>query len=326
MAELEPTIPTGDPELRDVPSSAAPEGSLRQSLSRLHKARRGVALGSVAVTWVLLVGALVTLWRLPSWSMGAFTFLLVGAMQYRLVMSCHEAVHRTLVPWAGLNELIGVLHGALVGINHARYRRQHFQHHRARRLEQDPDAYIYRPIIGAPAGWRRAAVWVFGQPAEIIEKFRQKGLALPSGDERAARWHSLALVLVQGVVFASLTIALGWWAYVALWLAPLLSIAVFINRTRVTVEHGYARVVRHAASPEGDALTTIDLVAGPIERFFLAPFHFNLHGAHHLYPAVPHYELPALHALLVRSLGDFPQPVAGGYGTAMMALLRGARR
>jgi fatty acid desaturase len=35
-------------------------------------------------------------------------------------------------------------------------------------------------------------------------------------------------------------------------------------------------------------------------NYFLFPHHVNYHIAHHLYPAVPHYNLPALHAALQR--------------------------
>jgi fatty acid desaturase len=40
--------------------------------------------------------------------------------------------------------------------------------------------------------------------------------------------------------------------------------------------------------------------AWPIARALLFPHHVNFHVEHHLYPAVPHYHLPHLHALLAR--------------------------
>jgi fatty acid desaturase len=36
-----------------------------------------------------------------------------------------------------------------------------------------------------------------------------------------------------------------------------------------------------------------------LQRFFLFPHHVGYHIEHHLYPAVPHYHLPALHAALM---------------------------
>jgi len=39
-------------------------------------------------------------------------------------------------------------------------------------------------------------------------------------------------------------------------------------------------------------------VASVMDRLFLAPKHIGLHLDHHLYPSVPFYRLPELHALL----------------------------
>ena len=39
--------------------------------------------------------------------------------------------------------------------------------------------------------------------------------------------------------------------------------------------------------------------AGPVEAFFLSPFNINYHTAHHLFPSVPWYNLPALHERLL---------------------------
>jgi fatty acid desaturase len=39
-------------------------------------------------------------------------------------------------------------------------------------------------------------------------------------------------------------------------------------------------------------------MANLLGRALLFPHHVNFHLEHHLYPAVPHYHLPALHRLL----------------------------
>jgi fatty acid desaturase len=39
--------------------------------------------------------------------------------------------------------------------------------------------------------------------------------------------------------------------------------------------------------------------AGMAEAFVISPFHINYHTAHHLFPSVPWYNLPALHARLM---------------------------
>jgi fatty acid desaturase len=39
-------------------------------------------------------------------------------------------------------------------------------------------------------------------------------------------------------------------------------------------------------------------LVGPLGRLLLFPHHVNYHVEHHLFPAVPHYRLPALHRLM----------------------------
>jgi fatty acid desaturase len=65
-----------------------------------------------------------------------------------------------------------------------------------------------------------------------------------------------------------------------------------ILRLRAICEHG---AVTDFSSPLTAARTNL---AGPLARLLLFPHHVNFHVEHHLYPAVPHYRLPALHRAL----------------------------
>ena len=82
--------------------------------------------------------------------------LIIGLMQYRLVMSTHEAAHKKLLFQFWLNEFFGVFHSALVGISFFNYRKTHLEHHKnPQSIEEDIDSYIYRPLLEAKPGFRR---------------------------------------------------------------------------------------------------------------------------------------------------------------------------
>jgi fatty acid desaturase len=305
----------------------ADDRSVRTLVQELTRDRKNHALAGILSTHVFLWGALAALYVERTWPVAAAAFVVIGVMQYRLVMSCHEAVHKTLVFPLGLNEFFGVFHGALTGLNFIRYRRQHLDHHRAETLAVDPDGYIYAPILAAPAGWRRAVVWIAGVPAEILEKFRQKGLG--SGEDpataRKARFHSLCMLAVQGVLFCGLTWAFGWYGYFALWLLPILIVPLFLNRTRIMIEHGYAHAGRGARVTDRAAtrVETIDLTSYALESFVMAPYAFNFHGVHHTYPSVPHYHLHKV-AADARYLESRPgMMVRASYATALRRVLFG---
>jgi fatty acid desaturase len=303
---------------------------MRALVQRLTRDRRNLALPGIVATHAALWGSLVALYFWPSWPAAVAAFLLVGVLQYRLVMSCHEAVHKTLVFPLALNEFLGVFHGALVGLNFIRYRRQHLHHHRAETMADDPDGYIYGPILAAAPGWRRVATWTLGVPAEILEKFKQKGLGAGNEDvsnARRARVHSLVMVGVNGALFIALTLAFGWYGYLALWLLPLLVLPLFLNRTRILVEHGYVHVRKGSRVLDRAAATveTIDLSSSASEAFVLAPYAFNFHGAHHRYPSVPHYNLAELASAEGYRVLHGANMVKASYVRALVDVLGGMR-
>ncbi len=300
----------------------------RRVLAGLHRDRRNSALLGLGATYLLIVGPIAAFAWAPGWGTGAVAFVLVGLMQYRLVLASHEAVHRAFLEPAWLNELSGVVHASLVGVNFHRYRQQHLDHHRARDLDSDPDAYIYRPILEARPGLRRLAVLLFGIVPEALEKLRQEGPAVSAAETEDAgrqRRHNLAILACNGAVFAALTAAIGWWAWPVFWAGPLGSVALLVNRVRVFVEHGYhyAAADRWPAALGAQPIRTIDLVSLPLERFFLSGFSFNYHKAHHYAPGVPHHNLRPLTELLAREEPGYGPAVRRSYAGVLASMIQG---
>jgi fatty acid desaturase len=299
--------------------------AFKAAVVELHSARSNVALVGLALTYGLMAGAVGLVATQPSASSWVGAYLLIGFMQYRLVLACHEAVHKAFLFPLWLNELSGVVSGALVGMNFTRYRKQHLDHHRAESIATDPDAYIYAPILQRPAGWPRAAAWLLGMGPEIIEKFRQKGLG-GGADDGLAKRDSLAMLALNGLLFLVFWWAIDWWAYFALWLAPVLSVALFANRTRVYIEHAYCFSGQTwlEADLAREPTQTIDLTSWPVERFFMSGFSFNYHNAHHRSPTVSHFRLRQ--AMEVFEQGDpaYRQRVQATYVGTLWRMLRSA--
>jgi len=296
----------------------------QESLAALHGDRRNVAIFDIAATFTLMAGVIYILVRDAGPWTYAFAFIAIGLMQYRIVIACHEAVHRTLLFPLWLNEAVGSVQCAIVGINLLWYRRQHLGHHAAQDIGHDTDAYIYEPILRARPGFRRLAIWIFGTAGEVIEKVQQKSFTVTATIEAEgkARLYSLAIIAVQTALLAGCTLWLSWWYYFAFWLAPLLTIAVFLNRTRVLVEHGY----EHVPYKEGSELRTapvkaIDLSANFLERFFIAPYRMNYHFAHHRVPSIPSYRSRDLLQLLEQHEDVVPSANQPSYFQALRYIL-----
>jgi fatty acid desaturase len=91
-----------------------------------------------------------------------------------------------------------------------------------------------------------------------------------------------------------------------------------ILRIRGVLEHA---AVPDRADPLRNARTI--LTKNPVARFFLNPHHVAYHLEHHLYPAVPHYNLPRLHRALAASDAFRAALVERGYGPALRSVIGG---
>jgi fatty acid desaturase len=184
--------------------------------------------------------------------------------------------------------------------------------------------------VKAPRGWRRVFTWTFGTFVELAIKIWQKGIgSIGRAHTDAAtvktigdsRLHSLCVIGAQ----LSLLVGLGalsghWWGYFALWIAPLFGVAVFLNRSRILIEHGLALLAGYPAVSR--SIPTVDIVPPAWERWIFAPFLFNYHCCHHLYLTVPHYNLPALRALLKEHGVEGYHEVEGSYVQALARAMR----
>jgi fatty acid desaturase len=202
------------------------------------------------------------------------------------------------------------------GISMCTYRVTHRLHHNNLYTEEDPDTAIHggyprgkaylvnklvRDLFGLTA-WKTFA-YFFGAPAINAETNREiRPLDDTSAQLRAAAradrmWVAGFHVLAPVAAFAFAGMD-GWVMYLVLWVLPLATVLQPILRLRAICEHGAAQDLR---SPLTAARTnrTVGHAANLLARMVLFPHHVNYHPEHHLYPAVPHYHLPALHRLLL---------------------------
>src|ERR1043165_1645133 len=149
---------------------------LRQQVAELREDQRNLhAFAHILSTWLLIGLNFWVLKHYPNWMTYVFSFFFLGFMQYRLVMSTHEATHKTLFFPVWLNEFFGVFHSALVGISFFNYRKTHLEHHKnPQSIEEDIDSYIYRPLLEAKPGFPRLFLLVFGVVNDIAMKARRK--------------------------------------------------------------------------------------------------------------------------------------------------------
>ena len=315
-----PLTPAPDPGAPPEPSkSLAPV--VRQQIVSLRTDRNNwrsiLELGS---TYGFIALALWLLKVHPHWSAYPVSFLVIGLMQYRLVMSSHEAVHKTLLSPVWLNETFGSVNAALVGVSFFNYRKTHLEHHKSPQyIRDDTDAYIYGPLLKSRPGIPRLALLLLGVWVDIWVKMRRKLVGVRPKEAKTAAAAATdsqmwLIVTMQLAMLALFTLGLQWWQYGVFWFAPIFVVALTMDRIRIFVEHGYWFLFMDPTPSVDEALqATVDIEANFLESYLLAPFGFIYHQAHHAQLTVPYYNLPRLSRILLENDPRYHRVVKGSY-------------
>jgi fatty acid desaturase len=306
---MDPAVRPIGAEFRDDLRAAArtlPADVLR-SLTELDDTRSALAVLQTVGLLAAFVLAGAIWWR--PWVVVP-AVLLIATQQHAMFVLAHDAAHYRLFSDRALNDLVGRLLAIAAGLSMCTYRVVHRLHHNHLYREQDPDIALHG---GYPRGERyllkklatdltgltawKTYSYFFGAPAaNAATQVAQRPLDdTAPALRRAALQDRNAVIAVQLALPIVMLAAFGWnglLKYLVLWVLPALTVLQAILRLRAIFEHGapagYDSALRAARTN----------LAGPFLRFALFPHHVNYHIEHHLFPAVPHYRLPQLHAEL----------------------------
>jgi fatty acid desaturase len=299
--------PTGDPALdfdkSTAPTAPAPLRLAPDALRPLQKLSAVHALGALAGTWGLIaVSIAAALWS-GHWLVWIVAALVVGRCQHALAVLMHDAAHYRMLDHRGLNDFVGQWLCAKPIASHLYiYRMVHLRHHRYLHTENDPDLALSAPFpCGRMSFLRKLFRDAVGVSALVmrgyvtVDKTSGRMHFTPRSGNLFRYWtrqtiatRAAAALLIGAIIYAGYG-----WAFLALWVLPLLIVYQVILRVRGVLEHA---AVPDKMDPLRNARTVVS--PNPLAQFFLNPHHVGYHLEHHLYPGVPHYHLPRLHAAL----------------------------
>ncbi|HVN64576.1 MAG TPA: fatty acid desaturase family protein [Candidatus Binataceae bacterium] len=251
-------------------------------------------------TWLLIAATVaVALWShsVIVWILAA---IVIGRSQHALAVMMHEAAHFRLLEDRWWNDFVGQWLCAFpVNSDVYRYRKVHLRHHKYLLTDRDPDLSLSR---GYPVSWesfrRKLTRDITGLSAMVMRGYvvvDANGRNRPTMQYvkmRMVRQRIPRMALGFAIIAMLFYLGLGW-AYIALWMIPLLTVNQVILRVRGVLEHAG---VPDAKDGLRNARTIIS--HNPIIKFLIGPYHVAYHLEHHLFPAVPHYNLPRLHEAL----------------------------
>ncbi len=277
---------------------------------------RGIAM--IAHAWAVIIAAVAMVAAFPNPVTYLLAVAVIGSRQLGLAILMHDGAHGALARDETMNMRLAQWFCAYpVGAETRAYRRYHLQHHAHTQTADDPDLILSAPFPITHASYRRKFVRdITGQTGFEQRKAQILNALGAAGQPLSARVRALGKTLgpqlvLQGVLLAVCIAAGVWWAYPLLWIVPLLTWFQVVTRVRNIAEHA---VVSDSADPLRNTRTTI---ANWLERAFVAPYYVNYHLEHHLLFYVPAYNLPKVHALLMRSALRDRVEVEHGYATVM---------
>jgi fatty acid desaturase len=232
-----------------------------------------------------------------SWAWSLVPFALLTNPFWSLI---HEAIHELFHPDRRVNLFFGRLLAILFGAPFRVLRLSHLLHHKMNRLPSEGSEFYDR----SRSKWRRAAPAYFFQislglyllelmsslafllPRRLLARFGKPAEKSVSSllMENFLRADSLREIRFDGVL-TLLWLTLSWACYGERW--PVLA-AMLLGRGFLI---SFFDNVYHYATPVGDIFYAKNLrLPRCLAKLML---HFNLHGVHHVNPAVPWSDLPA---------------------------------
>jgi fatty acid desaturase len=273
---------------------------------------KGIAL--IAHAWAIIVGAMALVAFFPNALTYILAVMLIGSRQLGLRILMHEGAHRCFSRSESRNMTLSQwLCAYPIFADTQAYRRYHLRHHACTQQEDDPDLVLSAPFPITKASYRRKFLRdITGRTGYEQRKAQLlNALGDPSWPllQRAGYFYDKLgrQIAVNALFWAALAASGIWWAYPLLWLVPLLTWMMVISRIRNIAEHA---VVPDADDPLRNTRTT---QANLLERMFVAPYFVNYHLEHHLLFYVPCYNLPKLHAILMRGPHASRMEVQRGY-------------
>lgn len=227
----------------------------------------------------------------------------------------HELVHRTVFRTRRYNDLFLALFAFLTWNNYVYFRASHIRHHQKTVLsDQDgevrlPQTLRYRDWLWAltldvPALYR--AIRIVAENSLGIIRGAWGAQLFPDAADRREVIRVARMIMLGHLLLAAAFVASGHWPLLLLvTFAPF--IADWLNKTLALAQH-------FGMQPDVDdfRLNSRTVLLHPFLAFLY--WQMNYHIEHHMYPAVPFYQLKALRGQLQH---DLP-PAAQG----MRALLR----
>lgn len=291
----------------------------RDEVREFTRVRTWKWLGAAAVEWAIIAAVVAAVVAIGSWWVYIPAVLVIGSRQHALGVLAHDGSHHLVSRNKVVNDLLSDLFAAYpLGFTTAGFRSTHLKHHAFLETDRDPSKVT---IERFPDDWtfpmsRRGLARLVARDLSGLSQAESGTLLkylweIPGG--RAP--HIIRLLAYHVAIVVAAVVSGLIWLYLLLWVLPLFTVAIAFYRIRAIAEHSgldthAVRYLDDHADPLSATRTTVP--RSRLAGFVMAPYHISYHIEHHLYPAVPVFELRRLH----RQLQEHPTYTAQAHVTS----------
>ncbi len=246
------------------------------------------SLGYVAFDWIVIFATIAVAQMFSSFPVYLLAVLVIANRQHGLLILMHDSSHFRFSRNRKLNDITGELLTAWpLFIRMKAYREKHLAHHKNPNTELDPDfrddrylktrKQILKKLMGDAL-----ALNTFGQLAEI------KRLKTET-----TTTYKVLRALFYVALATTLTLTGTWKLYLLYWILPSFTWLKVVLRLRAISDHT-------GVQAKEKPFDTRTIVPNLFDRIFLAPHNCSYHLGHHIYAAVPCYNLVQLHNAIMK--------------------------
>lgn len=306
----------------------------RQEMKALMRREDGPAIRDSLILFAcmaLFAGAGIALWphdggSLALWpSLISLPFWLAYGVLYGSAMDSrwHECGHGTAFRTGWMNDAVYQIASFMMVRNPVTWRWSHARHHTDTLIVgRDPEIVAMRPpklarilanvfgLVDAWRGWTRMLANAAGRLTPDEASF------IPAGEQAKAIRAARIWLVIYALILAT-----------AVWLGSMLPLMlVGLPRLYGAWHHVLTGVMQHAGLAEDvldHRLNSRTVYINPVSRFIY--WNMNYHIEHHMFPMVPYYRLPELHAKIKHDLPAPSPSMWAAYREFVPVLLRQLR-
>ncbi|CAN7236756.1 fatty acid desaturase family protein [Rhizobium sp. LjRoot98] len=270
-----------------------------RELKRLSVLQSHSTLLAIGFDWVLIAGAIAVSKYMQHPLVYLAAVLVIAGRMHAFGCLMHEAAHyriiknRKVSDWMSDLLLAWPIMATVDG-----YRMNHLAHHQHTNTDDDPDwaAKLGMAQFTFPQKVWRGVVQLLGYLVAVNSVrdilHMAKRIAKHDRSTRTYKLLRIGFYAVAAIVFSVFGL---WTDFLLYWLVPFFTFFCLFLYVRSVAEH-------FGSMDYSDELGSSRTVYPYVwEKLFFAPHNINYHLEHHLYPGVPYYNLPELHAILMKN-------------------------